>query len=128
MQLVGAFAVCASGHCYVSRSFLEILASGECKKCWFLKTKTRFSHFETWFVQGLSIVSFVFSTTLLKPSRLILEDRRASARSFWRNLVLHILTNPVRLTLTKKVTFWGKMHCQFRCLRTTLWRLKLPLS
>ena len=24
----------AIGHCYVSRSFLQILASGECKKCW----------------------------------------------------------------------------------------------
>ena len=31
--------------------------------------------------------------------------------SFQQNLVLDILTNPVRVTLTKKVTFWGKIHC-----------------
>ena len=33
-------------------------------------------------------------------------------RSFQQYLVLDILTNPVRVTLTKKVTFWGKIHCQ----------------
>ena len=37
-------------------------------------------------------------------------------RFFQRYLVLDILTNPVRVTLMKKVTFWGKIHCQFRCL------------
>ena len=31
--------------------------------------------------------------------------------SFQQNLVLDILTNPVRVTLTKKVKFWGKIHC-----------------
>ena len=31
--------------------------------------------------------------------------------SFQQNLVFDILTNPVRVTLTKKVTFWGKIHC-----------------
>ena len=31
--------------------------------------------------------------------------------SFQQNLVLGILNNPVRVTLTKKVTFWGKIHC-----------------
>ena len=31
--------------------------------------------------------------------------------SFQQNLVLDILNNPVRVTLTKKVTFWGKIHC-----------------
>ena len=31
-------------------------------------------------------------------------------RSFQRYLVLDILTNPDRGTLTKKVTFWGKIY------------------
>ena len=41
-------------------------------------------------------------------------------RSIQRYLVLDILTNPDRVTLTKKGKFWGKIHCQFRCLHTTL--------
>ena len=34
-------------------------------------------------------------------------------RSFQRYLVLDILTNPDRVTLTKKVTFWGKSTANF---------------
>ena len=49
-------------------------------------------------------------------------------RSFQRYLVLDILTNPDRVTLTKKVKFWGKICYQFHCLLTTLWRLNLSLS
>ena len=37
-------------------------------------------------------------------------------RSLQRCLVLDILTNPDRELFTKKVTFWGKIQCQFRCL------------
>ena len=41
-------------------------------------------------------------------------------KSFQQYLVLDILTNP-NITLTEKVTFWGKIHRQCDNLSATLW-------
>ena len=41
----------------------------------------------------------------------LIDNNFFKDNSFQQNLVLDILTNPVRVTLTKKVKFWGKIHC-----------------
>ena len=104
-----------------NKLFPEILSSGEYKKSWFLKT--RFSCFETQFVQGLSIVpvSSRHATLLLSLPNLsrkiegpllagykLINNNNFKDRSFQRYLTLDILTNPVRLTLTKKGNISGK--------------------
>ena len=38
----------------------------------------------------------------------------SKGRSFQRYSVLDMLTNPDGVTFTKKVTFWGKIHCRFQ--------------
>ena len=48
--LVGAFALCAGGHCYVSQEinrFSKSFQVANIKNAGFLKLKTRFSHFGT---------------------------------------------------------------------------------
>ena len=50
MLLVGAFAVRASGHCYVSRDLIRLSKSfrvANIENAGFSKLKTRFSRFET---------------------------------------------------------------------------------
>ena len=42
-------------------------------------------------------------------------------KSFQQYLVLDILTNP-NITLTEKVTFWGKIHRQCDNLSANLWQ------
>ena len=78
MQLFGAFAVRASGLCYVSREinrFSKSFPVANIKNAGFSKLKTRFLRFETRFVRDLSIVPVLSRhTTLLKPSQLIWED------------------------------------------------------
>ena len=78
MQLFGAFAVRASGPCYVSREinrFSKSFRVANIKNAGFSKLKTQFLRFETRFVRDLSIVPVLSRhTTLLKPSQLIWED------------------------------------------------------
>ena len=144
MLLVGAFTVRASGHCYVSRnnSFLEKLSSGKYKNAVSWNSRLSFcisklDLFEAWVLfrfclfteHSLSLPDSYrkIDGPLLAGYKLIYNNFFKD-RSFQWHLVLDILTNPVRVTLTKKVTFGGKIHCQFHCLHTTLWRLNLPLS
>ena len=139
MLLVGA-----SGHCLCflrNKSFLKILLSGEkmlvsrnlrlgfhVSKLDSLEARLLFRFF---LVTQLSI-SLPYLSRKIKGSLLtgykLINNNFFKDRSFQWYLVLDILTNPVRVTLMKKVTFWGKIHCQFRCLHTFCWRLNLPLS
>ena len=112
-----------------NKSFPEILSSGEYKKCCFLKTQDSVFVFRNSICLRLDYRSSFLSSHIapFKPSR---QDWRASATtatskidlssdtSFW--IFWSILSE---LHSLKKVTFWGKIHCQFRCLHTTLWRL-----
>ena len=43
----------------------------------------------------------------------LVSNNVSKDRSFRRYLVLDILPNPYRVTLTKKVTFWGKITVNF---------------
>ena len=144
MLLVGAFAVCASGDCYVSREinrFSKSFLVANIKKCWFLETQDLVFAFRNSIHSRLEyssgfVSSLQRSLSLTDLSRKIegpllagckLINNFFKNRSFQRYLVFDILTNPDRGTLAKKVTFWGKIYCQFHRLRTTLWRLNLPL-
>ena len=73
--LVSAFPVRARGHCYVSREinrFSKSFQVANITKAGFSKLKTRFSRFETKFIQGSRIVAVLSRhAMLLKPSRLI---------------------------------------------------------
>ena len=139
MLLVGA-----SGHCLCfsrNKLFLEILLSGEkmlvSRNLRLGFRVSKLDSFEArlllrfFFVTQLSIslpyLSRKIEGSLLTGYKLI-NNNFFKDRSFQRYLVLDILTNPVRVTLTKNVTFWWKIHCQFRCLHTFRWRLNLPLS
>ena len=115
-----------------NKSFPEILSSGEYKKCWFLKTQDSVFVFRDSICLRLDYRSSFLSSHIapFKPSQ---QDWSASATtttsktdlssntSFW--IFWPILSE---LHSLKKVTFWGKIHCQFRCLHTTLWRLICP--
>ena len=121
----------AIGHCYVSRSFLQILASGECKKWWVsqnLRLGFHISKLESSKARVLLGFCLVPQRSLTLPDNVYLGKSKGlfalgyklinnnffKDRSFWRNLVLHmhiLINNPVRVTLTKKVTFWGKIKC-----------------
>ena len=131
--LVGAFAVVRmvavmrfSRNKSRINHFLKSFRVVYVKKHWFLETQ---------FVRGSSIVA-VFCLVTQRSLRLpdlskkiegpllarykLININFFKDRSFQQYLVLDILTNPVRVTITKKVTFCGNIHCQFRCLHTTL--------
>ena len=146
VPLVRAFSVCANGYCYVSweiNRFLKSLWVVSIKNAGFSKLETQFSCFETRFIRGSSIVPVLsrHATLLLSRPDLsrkidgpllagykLINNNNFKDRSFQWYLILDILTNPVRVTLTKKgnINFWGEINCQFRCLHTTLWRLICP--
>ena len=129
VQLFGAFAVRASGPCYVSREinrFSKSFQVANIKNAGFSKLKTWFLRFETRFVRDLSIVPVLSRHTTLLISlpnlsgkiegpplvgHKLINNNIFKDNSFQQNLVLDILTNFVRVTLTKKVTFRGKIHC-----------------
>ena len=126
-----------------NKSFPEILSSGEYKKCWFLKARDSLFVFRNSIRSRLKYCSsFVLSrNTPFKPSRLISEDRRASARrvklinnnnfkdrSFQQYLILDILTNPVRVTLTKKGKILGKNPLPVSLFTYYSLRINLPFS
>ena len=115
-----------------NKSFPEILSSGEYKKCWFLKTQDSVFVFRNSICLRLDYRSSFLSSHIapFKPSR---QDWRASATTTTSKIDLSSDTSfwifwPIlsELHSLKKVTFWGKIHCQFRCLHTTLWRLICP--
>ena len=101
------------------------------------QNSARFSCFKTWFIRGSSIVPVLSHHTMLLLSLLSLVSRKIKRpllagykvinnnnfkdTSFW--ILWPILSE---LHLLKKVTFWGKIHCRFCCLHTTLWRLICP--
>ena len=114
--------------------FLKSFRVVNIKNAGFSKLKTRFSCFETQFIRGSSIVPVLshHATLLLSLPDLsrkiegpllagykLINNNNFKDRSFQWYLILDILTNPVRVTLTK-------IHCQFRCLNTTLWILTCP--
>ena len=125
--LVRAFSVCANGYCHVSREinhFLKSFRVVSIKNAGFSKLETRFSCFETdRFVRGSSIVPVLscHATLLLSCLDLsrriegplltgykLINNNNFKDRSFQRYLILDILTNPVRVTLTKKGKILGK--------------------
>ena len=116
MLLVCAFNVCANGYCYVSREINCFL-----KSFWVMSIKNAgFSKLETWFSY---LFQFFIEGPLLAGYKLINNNR-----SFHRNTSFWIFW-PIlsELHSLKKVKFWGKIHCQFRCLQyTTLWWLICP--
>ena len=114
--------------------FLKSFSVVSIKNDGFSKLETRFSCFKTRFVWGSSIVPVLSRHTMLLLSLPDLcrkiegpllagyklrNNNNFKDRSFQWYLILDILTNPVRVTLTK-------IHCQFRCLNTTLWILTCP--
>ena len=135
MLLVGA-----SGHClYVCREINRFSSSFRVanikNKCWFSRTSRlgfRVSKLDLFEARVLFRFCLVTQRSLSLPylSRKIkgpllagyklINNNFLKDKSFQEYLVMDILTNPVRVTLTKKVTFWGKIHCQFRCLHTFL--------
>ena len=145
-----------NGYCYVSQEincFLKSFRVVSIKNASFSKLETRFSCFETRFVRGSSIVPVLSHHAMLLLSlpdlsrkikgpliaeyKLLINNNNfkdTQCRSFQRYLILDILTNPVRVTLTKKGNTLGKIHCQFRChnsihlTRTIKWTTKLLIN
>ena len=103
--------------------FLKSFRVVSIKNAGFSKLKTRFSCFETQFIRGSSIVPVLshHATLLLSLPDLsrkiegpllagykLINNNNFKDRSFQRFLVLDILTNPVRVTITKKDNILGK--------------------
>ena len=129
--LVGACAVCANGCCYVScekNHFVKSFRVVNIKNAGFSKLDSFEARvlFRFFLVTQCSLslpdLSRKIEGPLLTGYKLI-NINFFKDRSFQQYLVLNILTNPVRVTLTKKVTFWGKIHCQFHCF--TYYSLKI---
>ena len=130
-----AFASRASGHCYVSREinrFSKSFRVANIKNAGFSNSRLGFrlskldlfkARVLFWFClfiqRSLSLPDLsrkIKGSPLAGCKYLLINNNFFKDRSFMRYLVLDILTNPVRVTLTKKVTFCRKIHCQFRCL------------
>ena len=120
--LVGAFPVRVSGHCYDSQEihrFSESFRVANITKAGFSKLKTR----------ALLRFCFITQRTLSLPDsprkieRPLLGGYKLTNNNFFKDrslqryLVLDILTNPVRVTLTKKVTFGEKPTTNFTVYR-----------
>ena len=144
VPLAHAFNVCANGYCYVSQEinhFLQSFRVVSIKNAGFSKLETRFSCFETRFVRGSSFVPVLSCQAMLLLSLPDLSRKikgpllagykfiqttttskidLSSDTSFW--IFWPILSE---LHSLKKVTFCGKIHCQFRC-TLARWRLICP--
>ena len=112
--------------CYVSQEincFLKSFQVVSIKNASFSKLEPQFSCFKTRFVRGSSIVPVLsrHTTLLLSLPELsskiegplltgykLINNNNFKDRSFQRYLILDILTNPVRVTLTKKGNILGK--------------------
>ena len=121
MLLVGAFNVRANGYCFLSREINRFLKSFQVvniKNAGFSQLDTPFSCFKTRFVWGSSIVPVLSHHTTLRSDLSgkivgplvtrykLINNNNFKDRSFQWYHVLDILTNPVRVTLTKK-----RQHC-----------------
>ena len=144
VPLAHAFNVCANGYCYVSQEinhFVQSFRVVSIKNAGFSKLETRFSCFETRFVRGSSFVPVLSCQAMLLLSLPDLSRKikgpllagykfiqttttskidLSSDTSFW--IFWPILSE---LHSLKKVTFCGKIHCQFRC-TLARWRLICP--
>ena len=145
VPLAHAFNVCANGYCYVSQEinhFLQSFRVVSIKNAGFSKLETRFSCFETRFVWGSSIVPVLshHATLLLSlpdlPRKIegpllagykLINNNNFKDRSFQWYLILDILTNPVRVTLTKKGNILRKNPLPVS-LHTSSLKINLPLS
>ena len=146
MLLVRAFNVCVNGYCYVSREinrFLKSFRVVSIKNAAFSKLETRFSCFETRFVRGSSIVPVLSCDATLLLSRpdlskkiegpllagyKLINNNNFKDRSFQQYLILDILTNPVRVTLTEKGKILGKNPLPVSLFTYYSLRINLPLS
>ena len=128
-----------------NKSFPEILSSGmvSIKNAAFSKLETRFSCFETRFVRGSSIVPVLSCDATLLFSRpdlskkiegpllagyKLINNNNFKDRSFQQYLILDILTNPVRVTLTEKGKILGKNPLPVSLFTYYSLRINLPLS
>ena len=126
-----------------NKSFPEILSSGEYKNAGFSKLETRFSCFETRFIRGSSIVPVLSHQAMLllslpnlskKIEGLLLagykliKNNNFKDRSFQWYLILDILKNPVKITLTKKGNILGKNPLPVSLFTYYSLKINLPLS
>ena len=146
VPLVCTFNVCANGYCYVSQEincFLKSFRVVSIKNARFSKLETRFSCFKTRFVRGSSIVPVLspHATLLLCLPDLsrkiegplltvykLINNNNFKDRSFQRYLILDILTNPVRVTLTKKGNISWKNPLPVLLFTYYSLKINLPLS
>ena len=80
------------------------------------------SHMARCIYSSLDPVSFQFQLINWSATTSAAKIDLSSDTSFW--ILWPILTE----LNTEKVTFWGKIHRQFRFLHTTLWKLILSVS
>ena len=131
---------------YVSREINRFLKSFQVvsiKNAGFSKLETRFSCFETRFVWGSSIVPVLshHATLLLSlpdlPRKIegpllagykLINNNNFKDRSFQRYLILGILTNPARVTLTKKGNISWKNPLPASLFTYYSFKINLPLS
>ena len=146
VPLAHAFNVCANGYCYVSQEinhFLQSFRVVSIKNAGFSKLETRFSCFETRFVRGSSFVPVLSCQAMLLLSLPDLSrkikgpllagyklrnNNNFKDRSFQWYLILDILTNPVRVTLTKKGNILGKNPLPVSLFTYYSLKINLPLS
>ena len=115
MQLVGAFTVFPNGHCYVSQQINGFsksfrLVTTCMKKIWFLKARdlvSKLNSFEAQVLFRFCLLSRKIKGPPLRGYKLI-NNNFFKKRSFQQYLFLDILTNPVRVTLTKRGIILGK--------------------
>ena len=142
VPFVRAFTICPNGYCYVSQEINRFLKSFQVVSI----KNAGFSNLETpltRFVQGSSIAPVLSRHTTLPPSRLICRkieepllagyklinnNNNFKDRSFQRYLILDILTNPVRVTLTKKGNILGKNPLPVSLFTYYSLKINLPLS
>ena len=146
VPLVRAFNVCVNGYCYISREinhFLKSFRVVSIKNAAFSKLETRFSCFETRFVRGSSIVPVLScdaTLLLIRPDLSkkiegpllagykLINNNNFKDRSFQQYLILDILTNPVRVTLTEKGKILGKNPLPVSLFTYYSLRINLPFS
>ena len=146
VPFVHAFNVCVNGYCYVSQEINRFLKSFQVvsiKNAGISKLETRFSCFETRFLRGSSIVPVLscHATLLISLPDLsrkiegpqlarykLINNNNFKDRSFQPYLILDILTNPVRVTLTKKGNILGKNPLPVLLFTYYSLKINLPLS
>ena len=126
-----------------NKSFPEILSSGEYKKCCFLKARDSVFVFRNSICSRLKYCSsfVLWRNTPFKPSDLskkiegsllagykLINNNNFKDRSFQQYLILDILTNPVRVTLTEKGKILGKNPLPVSLFTYYSLRINFPFS